>query len=121
MTYMIEKMMTEFAPNAQSKIPIQCKPKINGSNVLITPSATHFFENGRSAKKRVKHGDIESLSIYANQLKHVKHDNVKDVVHGMIRELSLVLAERNILMILLIRRVSDSGLYCRRPEFQEHL
>jgi hypothetical protein len=48
-------------------------------------------ENGRLAKQLVQHGDIRSLSIYANQLKQLGND----VVHGMIRELSLVLAGAN--------------------------
>lgn len=47
---------------------------------------------GENAKKSVQNGDVESLSIYANQLKHV---NGLDVVHGTIRELSLVLAGAN--------------------------
>ena len=42
--------------------------------------------NGRVAKTLVDHGDITHLSIYANQLKQIN----KDVVHGMIREVSLV-------------------------------
>ena len=48
-------------------------------------------ESGRQAKELVKHGDITSLSIYANQLKQVGHD----VIHGAIREVSLVLAGAN--------------------------
>lgn len=48
-------------------------------------------EQGRNAKMLVDHGDIKSLSIYANQLKQ----NGGDVVHGKIRELSLVLAGAN--------------------------
>lgn len=44
-----------------------------------------------NAKSMVQHGDIESLSIYANQLK--KEGNA--VVHGQIREVSLVLAGAN--------------------------
>lgn len=43
------------------------------------------------AKQLVKHGDITSLSIYANQLKH----NGTNVVHGVIREVSMVLAGAN--------------------------
>jgi HK97 family phage prohead protease len=46
---------------------------------------------GQSAKEYVKHGDIKSLSIYANKL--VQRGG--DVVHGMIREVSLVLAGAN--------------------------
>ena len=45
-------------------------------------------EAGQKAKKRVNNGDITHMSIYANQLKQ-DHGNV---LHGMIREVSLVLA-----------------------------
>ena len=48
-------------------------------------------ENGRLAKEYVKHGDIASLSIYANKLK----EHAGDVYHGVIREVSLVLASAN--------------------------
>lgn len=48
-------------------------------------------EEGQKAKKRVQHGDIRSLSIMANQLKQVGGD----VIHGVIREVSLVPAGAN--------------------------
>lgn len=48
-------------------------------------------EAGLEAKKLVEHGDISSLSIYANNLKEV----AKKVSHGVIREVSLVLAGAN--------------------------
>lgn len=48
--------------------------------------------NGKNAKELVVHGDICALSIYANQLKHSKN---KEVLHGNIREVSLVLAGAN--------------------------
>ena len=48
-------------------------------------------ESGQQAKELVKHGDVRSLSIYANKLKQIGGD----VVHGTIRELSLVLAGAN--------------------------
>lgn len=48
-------------------------------------------ESGRTAKELVKHGDVRSLSIFANQLKEAG----RDVVHGLIREVSLVLAGAN--------------------------
>lgn len=48
-------------------------------------------ESGQTAKKLVQHGDVVSLSIWANQLKQTG----KDVIHGTIRELSLVLAGAN--------------------------
>lgn len=48
-------------------------------------------ETGQHAKELVRHGDITSLSIYANKLKQQRGD----VVHGVIREVSLVLAGAN--------------------------
>lgn len=48
-------------------------------------------DQGKTAKELVKHGDVRSLSIYANKLKQIG----KDVIHGSIRELSLVLAGAN--------------------------
>lgn len=46
---------------------------------------------GKTGRELVEHGDVRSLSIYANQLKQIG----SDVVHGVIRELSLVLAGAN--------------------------
>ena len=48
-------------------------------------------EQGQNAKKIVHHGDVRSLSIFANKLKQIGND----VIHGTIRELSLVLAGAN--------------------------
>lgn len=48
-------------------------------------------EAGRNAKEQIMHGDITALSIYANKLKQ----NGGDVLHGVIREVSLVLAGAN--------------------------
>lgn len=48
-------------------------------------------ESGQNAKELVQHGDITSLSIYANRLQQ----NGGNVVHGVIREVSLVLAGAN--------------------------
>ena len=46
---------------------------------------------GANAKQLVQHGDVVALSIYANQLKQYG----QDVIHGAIREVSLVLAGAN--------------------------
>lgn len=46
---------------------------------------------GKNTKLQVEHGDLTSLSIYANKLKQ----NGPNVIHGAIRELSLVLAGAN--------------------------
>lgn len=48
-------------------------------------------EQGINAMKIVEHGDVRSLSIYANKLKQIGND----VIHGDIKELSLVLAGAN--------------------------
>lgn len=48
-------------------------------------------ELGQTAKELVEHGDVTSLSIYANKLQQ----NGGDVIHGAIREVSLVLAGAN--------------------------
>lgn len=45
----------------------------------------------QDAKELVRHGDLTSFSIYANKLKQ----NGKDVIHGSIKELSLVIAGAN--------------------------
>lgn len=48
-------------------------------------------EQGQNAKNLVEHGDVCALSIYANQLKQ----QGSNVLHGVIREVSLVLAGAN--------------------------
>lgn len=48
-------------------------------------------ESGNTAKELVEHGDVSSLSIFANQLK----EQGSNVLHGNIREVSLVLAGAN--------------------------
>lgn len=48
-------------------------------------------ESGKAAKMLVDHGDVRALSIYANKLKQ----NGPNVLHGAIREVSLVLAGAN--------------------------
>ena len=48
-------------------------------------------ESGQAAKQLVEHGDVTSLSIYANKLKQ----QGSNVLHGVIREVSLVLAGAN--------------------------
>ena len=48
-------------------------------------------EAGRTALSLIKNGDLDSLSVFANKLKQ----NGRDVTHGVIREVSLVLAGAN--------------------------
>ena len=48
-------------------------------------------EQGRTAKLLVEHGDVSALSIFANHLR----ERASNVVHGAIREVSIVLAGAN--------------------------
>ena len=63
----------------------------NRSDGVYAYATFNDTDAGQAAKKLVQHGDVKSLSIYANRLKQVGGD----VVHGTIRELSLVLAGAN--------------------------
>ena len=49
-------------------------------------------DKAQSAKQAVIHGDVNSLSIYAN---HLRQDSRRNVMHGDIKEVSLVLAGAN--------------------------
>lgn len=73
-------------------------------------------ESGLHAKELVKHGDVRSLSIYANKLKQIGGD----VVHGTIRELSLVLAGANpgatIDFVMAHGDEEDAGVYANYDE-----
>lgn len=63
---------------------------INGD--LYAYCSFNETESGNTAKELVKHGDVCSLSICANQLKHNAN---RGVMHGIIREVSLVVAGAN--------------------------
>lgn len=94
-----------FAHNDGKKVPLVWNHQHNdASNVLgyavleNRPEGVYAYgkfndtDAGINAKKLVQHGDIRSLSIYANKLKQ----KGGDVLHGEIRELSLVLAGANV-------------------------
>lgn len=72
------------------------------------------MDNGLLAKGLVMHGDIDKLSIYANQLKQ----NGGDVIHGMIREVSLVHAGANPGAYIenVIRHSADGDAYAAEDE-----
>lgn len=63
----------------------------NRDDGVYTYGSFNDTESGETARKLVQHGDIVALSIYANKLKQ----NGGDVLHGQIREVSLVLAGAN--------------------------
>ena len=57
--------------------------------------AEGYFNNNpkaQSTKEALRNGDVDGLSIYAN---HLKHGSGKEVIHGSIKELSVVLAGAN--------------------------
>jgi HK97 family phage prohead protease len=81
---------------------------------VYTYASFNDTEQGVLAKALVKHGDIKSLSIYANQL---KQDSSKRVMHGCIREVSLVHSGANpgaYIEEVLIH--SDTGEFIREVE-----
>lgn len=68
----------------------------NRADGVYTYGSFNETDNGRNAKIAVMHGDVTALSIYANKLQQRPNPNGgKDVVHGIIREVSLVLAGAN--------------------------
>ena len=62
---------------------------------IYTYCSFNNSKNAQEAKELVEHGDIVALSIYANQLTQSSKTPPCDVIHGTIREVSLVLAGAN--------------------------
>ena len=63
----------------------------NKDDGVIAHCVVNTTPAGQNAKLLVQHGDITAMSIYANNL----IQKSKDVIHGVIREVSLVLAGSN--------------------------
>ena len=63
----------------------------NRDDGVYTYGVFNETDSGKNAKELVRHGDVKALSIYANQL----IQKGGDVLHGMIREVSLCLAGAN--------------------------
>lgn len=63
----------------------------NAPGGVIVDGYFNDTKEGKKAKSLIKHGDIDSLSIHATNLKQ----DGSQVVHGVIREVSLVLAGAN--------------------------
>lgn len=93
-----------FKDNDGAKVPLVWNHKhgdvlnVLGHGILENrPEGVYMYgffndtPNGKHAKEAVKNGDVDSLSIFANRLQQVGGD----VLHGMIREVSLVLAGAN--------------------------
>ena len=98
-------MRDAFAHNDGQTVPLVWNHQHDGPDyvlgqVLLENRAEGVYgygkfnetEAGKTAKLLVQHGDVDALSIYANQLK----ESMSNVIHGNIREVSLVLAGANI-------------------------
>lgn len=93
-----------FKSNDGQKVPLVWNHQHNDPTNILGHAMLENREEGvyayctfnntdaaKDAKSLVEHGDISSLSIYANKLKQ----NGLNVMHGQIREVSLVLAGAN--------------------------
>ena len=97
-------MKDAFKHNDGQKVPLVWNHQHNDPNEVLGYVLLHNqdegvygygtfndTESGQTAKLLVQHGDVNALSIYANQLKQ----SMSNVTHGNIREVSLVLAGAN--------------------------
>lgn len=99
---------TAFAQNSGQKVPLVYNHQHGDINSVLGHAllerrddgiwAYGYFNNtemGQAAREQVMHGDLDSLSIWANHLKENVQPPYKHVAHGDIKELSLVLAGAN--------------------------
>lgn len=63
----------------------------NRKDGVYAKCSLNSSHKGQMVRELIKHGDIKALSIYANQLR----ENAGDVMHGVIREVSVVLSGAN--------------------------
>ena len=97
-------MKDAFKGNDGQKVPLVWNHQHNDPNDVLGHAVLENRNEGvyaycylndtdtaKNAKIMVQHGDISALSIYANQLKQ----QGSNVIHGAIREVSLVLAGAN--------------------------
>lgn len=63
----------------------------NRKDGVYAKCSLNSSHKGQMVRELIKHGDIKALSIYANQLR----ENAGDVMHGTIREVSVVLSGAN--------------------------
>lgn len=97
-------MQDAFRDNDGTTVPLVWNHQHNDPNNVLghallenRPEGVYAYckfndtESGKNAKLIVEHGDVAALSIYANRLKQ----QGSNVLHGAIREVSLVLAGAN--------------------------
>ena len=98
-------MENAFADQDGKKVPLVWQHMHDDPDYVLGHAILHNRKGGvyadcylndspkaQQTKNLIENGDINSLSIYANQL---KQDDRRNVMHGVIRELSVVLAGAN--------------------------
>jgi len=101
-------MSGAFAHMDQKKVPLVWQHQHNDPNMVLGHAVLEnrafgvfchgYFNNteaGLQAKEMVKHKDVECLSIFANNLNERRVNGGREVYHGNIREVSLVLVGAN--------------------------
>lgn len=101
-------MSGAFAHMDKKKVPLVWQHQHNDLNAVLGHAILEnrafgvycygYFngsEDGLKAKEMVKHKDVESLSIFANNLNERRVNGGREVYHGDIKEVSLVLAGAN--------------------------
>lgn len=123
-----------FAENDGKTVPVVWNHQHDDPNAVLghallenrgTGVYAHISFNdtdaGQNAKLLVQHGDVDRLSIWANRLKQ----RGNDVVHGIIREVSLVLAGANpeavIDSVMAHGEYSDEEAYIYTGEYIENV
>lgn len=97
-----------FAHMDNKKVPLVWQHQHNDPNAILGHAILEsrafgmfchgYFnetEAGLNAKEMVKHKDVECLSIFANNLNERRTNGGREVYHGNIREVSLVLVGAN--------------------------
>lgn len=85
-----------------------------GEDVMYADCFLNNTKQGKNAAELVKHGDINALSIFANELKYA---NGATVIHGEIKEVSLVLSGANSGAVILSDTITHSdGTYTETDE-----
>lgn len=101
-------MSGAFAHMDKKKVPLVWQHQHNDPNAILGHAVLEsrafgmfchgYFNNteaGLNAKEMVKHKDVECLSIFANNLNERRVNGGREVYHGNIREVSLVLVGAN--------------------------
>ena len=84
-----------FREQDGQEVPLVWNHQHNDARNVLGHVTFNDTDQGRNAKALVKNRDITSFSIYADRLQYAGNRSRGNVAHGIIRELSLVLAGAN--------------------------